>query len=139
MFSAFQSDALQNNAFQIVRVNDPGVLGGKAYFTLKGEEKHYAFEHPYARFLRAKKEAVEIKEAVELISTDRAVVEKELKNVLLTKKQIKKLEKNLLSLDLEAKRLYSKLQTLEALIKRLDDEDAILALALSMPFSMITL
>lgn len=118
--------------------DDIELLGGKAYRA----KQSYAYHTPYQKIKKATQEASEIKEAVDHAELERKELEAKLAKALKSKakKQAEtqiRLEQRLSQLENETLRLYAQLQILEALISEWDEEDALLALAMSMPFTKI--
>lgn len=117
-------------------VEDNGWLGGGKDYPKKQES--YSYATPYQKMQAAKKEVVEVKAAIDHAALERAAIEaKLLQQDKLKAAQQKKLERQLLALEAESLRLQETLLTLMALVRQWDEEDALLVLAMSMPFSKI--
>ena len=109
---------------------DDGLLGGGP---------GYSYITPYQKMLAAREERVEVRAAIDTAEAERKALEARLEQAIQSKakKQTetqRKLELKLQRLDAEILRLLSVLQTLEQLLKAWDEEDALIAIALSSPF-----
>ncbi len=124
MFCGFQSNAFQNNAFQILK--NPDWLGGG------GDKESFYYLTPYQRIELEKTKINEIKEAKEdLTLVEAQITKSEQKYNLLLEKQIKEI----LELQ-EEKQLYqqiSQLRILRAeLIQRIKENEAFLVILFAM-------
>jgi len=103
----------------------------------------YSYATPYQRMQSVRKESKEMRAAIDTAEADKVALEAKLEKATRSKAKKhaetqRKLELKLQRLDAEIVRLLSVLQTLEILIREWDEEDALIAIALSSPFIKIT-
>ena len=122
---------------------DAGLLGGKEYPARgkrRQKDERYSYATPYEKILAARKEIIEVKDAIDHAALERKALQAKLEKALQSKakKQAEtqaKLEQEILRLDAETLRLQETLLILMSLIRQWDEEDALIVLAMSMPFT----
>lgn len=100
-------------------------------------DKRYSYTTPYQKLQAAKKEVIELNLAIDHAAIEREAVEAKLQQDKLKAAQQKKLKKELRRLQAESLRLRGTLLALMELMIQWDEEDALLALAMSSPFITI--
>lgn len=118
---------------EAAEVSDVELLGGGP---------GYSYLTPYQKYLDAKRQSVEVKEAIDHAAIERKALQNKLESALKSKAKKaaetqRKLELQLQQIEKETLLLIATLQRLNDLMRLWDEEDALLALAMASPFATI--
>lgn len=141
MYSAFQSNAFQNNAFQIIAGTQQDILLGGGPGGPRHEYHYRSADHGRREREHQQKLLAEHHAELKRVEEDLAETERLRQEALAEKEQRREARKSrkaameAAALELELLEEINKLRIQRAwLMRRIDDEEAILVLLLSMPF-----